>query len=552
MVWRTHRGARSTQEDIMDMRFLDTLDPTVFESLKELRPRLKLCGPLRILFVVDGSINYGSDFGVGRVAQLLNDTTRGWVDFQVDTLHKSAVTFSDAFLRPYHQLWLFGINGGSGSLSAPERTALQKWMEERRGGVFATGDHDDLGAALCRQVPRAGTMRRWTNAQSVPPGSGPGRIDTNRPAIAAQEAPTYAEIPNAVQSDAVPQRIEWVTWMRSGSGFLRWRAPHPILCHPRHGPIDVMPDHPHEGMCFDTAPGRFEVDVSSATEYPTRSGVRPLPTVIAYGHTLPDPPHDFAKGDSPAKRFPMISVYDGQAINIGRVVVDSTWHHWMGMNINGLEAAGTAPGASAQAVAHWEKIREYFINIAVWLATPQQRRCMTRWYLTTAHYSYVGFQELRTARHLAELGQITALHLRPILGPCWVRHFVLDLVLEVHPRLRDLLIPTFQGEGFGGLAPSELASLNGPQWDVFEAHVLGAVMKASMKQHAKSVDQLMQQRKPDLPVDDDEEAEVLLGGALEGLRAYEQAMQADVKRLQPWLTALKAVKPGKVVKPAKR
>ncbi len=536
----------------MDMRFLNTLDPAVFEALKELRPRLKICGPLRILFVVDGSINYGNDFGVGRVAELLNNTTRGWVDFQVDTLHKSAVTFSDAFLRPYHQVWLFGYNGGSGSLSAGERTALQKWMDERRGGVFATGDHDDLGAALCRQVPRVGTMRRWTNAQSVPPGGGLARVDTNRPANAAQEAPTYAEIPNSAQSDAVPQRIEWVTWMRSGGGILRWRAPHPILCHPRHGPIDVMPDHPHEGMCFDTAPGRFEVDVSSATEYPTRDGVRPLPTVIAYGNTLPDPPYDFAKSDSPAKRFPMISVYDGQAIDIGRVVVDSTWHHWMGMNINGLEAAGTAPGASAQAVANWEKIREYFINIAVWLATPQQRRCMARWYLTTAHYSYVGFQELRTARSLTELGRITALHLRPILGPCWVRQFVLDLVLEVHPRLRDLLGPTFLGEGFGGRPASELAELSGPGWDAFEAHVLGAVMLSSMKQHAKSVELLLEHRKVDLPVDDAEEAEVLLGGAIEGLRAFEQAVQADVERIQPWLTTLKEVKPGKAVKPAKR
>ncbi|MFT3777325.1 MAG: hypothetical protein QM772_03425 [Ottowia sp.] len=539
----------------MDTRFLNTLDPAVFEAIKAIRPKLRLCGPLRILFVVDGAITYNTSFGVGRVAALLNDTARGWVDFQVDTKFKSEITFSDASLRPYHQVWLFGYNGGNGSLSSGERTALLKWMDERRGGVFATGDHDDLGAALCRQVPRAGTMRRWTQAQGVPPGAGPARVDTNRPANASQGAPTYAQIPIGAQSDAVPQRVQWVTWMRSGGGLLGWRAPHPILCHPQHGPIDVMPDHPHEGVCFDTAPGRFEVDVSSATEYPTRNGVRPLPTVIAYGTTLPDPPYNFAKGDSPAKRFPMISVYDGQSIGIGRVVVDSTWHHWMDLNIIGLEAAGTAPGASAQAVANWEKIREYFVNIAVWLATPQQRRCMARWYFTTAHYNYVGFQELRTARSLLELGQITSSYLRPILGPCWVRQFVLDLVLEVHPRLFDLLGPTFLGEDFGGKAASELAGLSGPGWDAFEAHVLGAVMQASMKQHAKSVELLLQHRKLDLPVNDAEEAEVLLGGALDGLRAFEQAVQADVKRIQPWLTALKSVEariPVKPVKPAKR
>jgi hypothetical protein len=42
-------------------------------------------------------------------------------------------------------------------------------------------------------------------------------------------------IPDAAQSDAVPQVIEWVPTQRSG-GLFGWHAPHPILCHPTTAP----------------------------------------------------------------------------------------------------------------------------------------------------------------------------------------------------------------------------------------------------------------------------------------------------------------------------
>lgn len=517
-----------------------TFDPALLDALKEVRPRLKLCGPLRILVVVDGGIGLGGGFGVGRVVEILRDTTRGWVDFEVDTLHRSAATFNDALLNKYHQLWLFGIEGGNGALSGAEQAALLKWMNERQGGVFATGDHEDLGAALCRQVPRVGTMRRWTAAQNVPPIGGPNRIDTNRPGTAAQRPPTYALMPDSVQSDAEPQRIQWVAWMRSGGPIFRWEAPHPVLCHPTLGPIDVMPDHPHEGRCFDTAPGSFEVDVSSASEYPTKAGVRPLPTVIAYGTTLPGPPYQFAKGASPAKRFPMISVYDGQQIGIGRVVVDSTWHHWMGMNIDTIEATAGAPGASAAAVANWQKIRQYFINIAVWMATAHQRRCMARWYLSTAHFGYVGQEEFRPNASLLELGIAWRNHLWPLLGACWVRQFVFDLVQEVRPALRDWLaheyleVPELPPHGPGPQC------LSCPPWEVFEAMVLGGVVRASMKAHAGALDQFRSRQPIKLPADDKTEARIFLEGAADGLTAFGDALQADLQRFKPTLAALKA------------
>ena len=534
----------------MEIQAIKDLRPDVVEALMEAKLKFRFCGPLKMLVVVDGSVGLGNGFGIGKVVDILNSTSRGWVDFQVTTQQRSATTFTDTLLNQYHQLWLFGINGGTGSLSGPEQTALLKWMNERKGGVFATGDHDDLGAALSRQVPRAGTMRRWTHAQGVPPRNPEGRIDTNRPEDNTQGPPTYDMIPDDAQSDAVPQVIEWVPTQRSG-GLFGWHAPHPILCHPTHGPINVMPDHPHEGKCFDTATGHFEVDISSATEYPTSAdGIRPLPQVIAYGHTLADPPYWHQKRSNhpgipmPAKRFPMISVYDGQRIGLGRVVVDSTWHHWMGMNLDGLDAAASAPGASTQAVANWAKIRTYFINIAVWLATAHQRRCMTRFHLTTSHFQYVGLEEFDERTPLPELGLALSRHLRRHMGPCWVRNWVLDLVLEIDPRLHELLRRDYLLETVPPKAPPrpEPVCLSCPPWDVLEAHVLGGIVRHSLKQNQPLLEQFIAQKTPSFRFDDKEDDAVLLDGVREGLESFDQNLQQDMKQLRPLLAALKAIK----------
>lgn len=66
--------------------------------------------------------------------------------------------------------------------AASELAALTRWMNDRQGGIFATGDHDCLGASMCSRIVRVGTMRLWTNARGVPPLEGEDRIDTNRPA----------------------------------------------------------------------------------------------------------------------------------------------------------------------------------------------------------------------------------------------------------------------------------------------------------------------------------------------------------------------------------
>jgi hypothetical protein len=68
--------------------------------------------------------------------------------------------------------------------------------------------------------------------------------------------------------------------------------------------------------------------------------------------------------------FGLIGVYDGDAIPIGRVVVDSTWHHWFSMNLVGLR--DLAP-------AYYRNMQSYYRNVGLWLATPAQRVSMLFW-----------------------------------------------------------------------------------------------------------------------------------------------------------------------------
>jgi hypothetical protein len=560
------------------------LDVGAAAWLKELK--IKFRKPLRILFVADSSVSFTGEFGVGRVIDLLRSTSFGWVDFQVDLARREgAATFTASpgghnphytgfrfdrteangtpTLNKYHEVFCFGfrpgndgspndgnISGDALRLLATERTALNTWMDTRRGGLFATGDHHYLGASLASTMPRIGTMRRWTNAQGVPPIGGENRIDAHRPGNAAQESPTFAVMFGS-ERDSTPQPIQWVTWM--GSIFTS-RSPHPILCHPQHGPINVMPDHNHEGRCFDTALANFEVNISSATEYPTVGGIRPLPQIIAYGQTLGDPPYMFNKGDHTAKRFPMISVYDGQRIGIGRVVTDSTWHHWMDLNLAGIEAAATAAGASDTAKENWDKISRYFVNIAIWLATPALRKCMFHFYLLRSHFAITGIQEFGLNLKNRELGSALSLDLRRWFGPCWVRGFVLDSVFETRPDLSKLLDDHYFPDRFREKVPpipQPDACLTCPPWDELEADVLGAVVRESLIQIEPIRQELFGKGKIKARLDEKQEFALIDRGIALGLSACGKAIEKDAKDVMNMAKVMQTT-PQVIPKPAKK
>jgi hypothetical protein len=76
---------------------------------------------------------------------------------------------------------------------------LAEWMD-RGGGVFAVGDHFNLGASMCSRIPRVRTMRKWTEAQGVPSQFGDDRNET------LQLVPASSD--DAREGDATPQTIE--------------------------------------------------------------------------------------------------------------------------------------------------------------------------------------------------------------------------------------------------------------------------------------------------------------------------------------------------------
>jgi hypothetical protein len=479
-------------------------------TLAEIYRRFRLISTVRILVVVDGGISLTeapSAFGVARIVRLVRDARMGCKDFEVDLATREGAPGSNPtpaanqprytgfrfdqnesgqpIVNRYHQIWCFGFNPDNNAgpdsnitqsfrnpASDNELKVLTTWMNERRGGLLAMGDHDYLGASMCHRIPRIRSMRRWTNAQGVPPIGSSLRHDTNQPFTAGQLAGTE-EIPFLAQEDTKPQSIEWVPWMTEQISVFKVRKrPHPILCHPTLGPINVMPDHPHEGWCFDDD----EIDLTATytfgdlggAEYPTVNGQQPRPTVIAYGHTTPDPPYQLEKGPSPRKRFGMISVYDGHAANVGRVVTDSTWHHWFDENIHDIEQAGGS---------NWAKISRYYLNVASWLTPPGVGVwCIFADVLAT-HFTYLGFQEYSRKASVFTVGKSLQLHLQRYLGPCWVTQWVFDLIkivdLDIWAVLKDRL---FSSQGAPG--PGDVC-LSCPPFDALEVAVLGGLVRAT-------------------------------------------------------------------------
>jgi hypothetical protein len=357
--------------------------------------------PVKILMVTDGggSFDTGAGFGLGRVIDAMRSDPWWWTRFDITTAHRStgaaygnpAVPHHNNFrfvgtgfpagmnLQQFDQIWLFGVlrTGIAPVLSAAERDALLTFMNGG-GGIFATGDHDDLGASLCSEIPRVRYMRKWTPggvAGTPPPVSGPTRHDTLR------EGPTAGYQFND-QSDAVPQvispRMYFAGWYPVSPWFRR-RRPHPVLCG-RTGILNVLPDHMHEGEIVVPS------SVAGNAEWPM--GV--APEVIADATILP---HSTDGDPVNGKKFGVLGAYDGHRASVGRIVVDATWHHWFNINLVGF------PVASAE----YEKIRNYYWNVGLWLARPATIQSM----FNKAIYGFpwtVVFKELDAKMPLHVLG----------------------------------------------------------------------------------------------------------------------------------------------------
>lgn len=319
----------------------------------DLVPWFKRPAKVRIALYAEGTIafNGGSFQGLQRVVAALKSDPWPWVKFEPVLIHRNSDPSADQQNKPldqinldsFDELWLFGF--ASGDLLTPgERAAVNTFMD-KGGGVLHTGDHASLGQGIAGSLKRAGLMRQYP-APEAAPGVWNNTLRSGANAI-------YEFID---QSDDVPQdiRLKWYSdWRFTVGNALRRRYPHPVLCG-SDGPIYIFPDHQHEGVAVAPVP--------SPPDWPSKNGYTPRAEVIAWGR-IEAPDADIGR------EFGLVSVYDGHGVDVGRIVADSTWHHWFDINLDGFTATPLG-------LTRLKTIERYFLNVAAWLAPKAKQKHM--------------------------------------------------------------------------------------------------------------------------------------------------------------------------------
>ena len=369
---------------------LELFDSEIARNLNDL---IRRWWQIDILVVTDTIVSFGPEhnpnnlnesfFGMSHLIGVLEGVG------SVTKAHRSTDPFATAGVIPnfhfdandlsiYDQIWLIGWDSST-ALSPTEHDAMCVFMNNG-GGVFATGDHAALGSSLAGSLPRVRSMRHWS---SPPPPLGPTRVDTTMP-----DRQGVVVFEN--QSDDIPQnlRLKWYTW--SDTYLSRQVYPHPLLCS-SSGAITEFPDHMHEGEVIE--PTVLDAVMSAKgqnfDEYPVDDyGNRVSPEIVAWGWSegLADPEvmHGIHTGDpgTSNKRWTgTVGAYDGKRAGVGRVVVDSTWHHFFDINLIGDNAANR-PSFTDPRKALWSQgftfsadgqrilgqIDQYYRNIVHWLS----------------------------------------------------------------------------------------------------------------------------------------------------------------------------------------
>lgn len=313
-------------------------------------------------------------WSVSILKNILETKVSDFVEFKLKVVNRYETPASPkkidlTLLNQYDEVWMFGrytknvgtvfeptFGGPENELDRRERRALWKWMEA--GGVLIAGDHSEpapggkptdppdtflcLGRALGKHVPRAGQLRDWEG----PP--------TNLDSSSFNTLVTTAQLDvtnDQAQKDEVPQKL----LLRIGSNDL----PHPLF-HGRNANgdfklIDVFPDHRHEGQVI--IPEKLNKEWPPYNERDGRK--KPRPIIVADGCDKRD-----------CHSSPVLAVYDGDGQRVGRIVADSSWHHYFDLNLRGLQKAEPNPA--------FQLLKQFYPNLALYLA-PAHKRYEIAW-----------------------------------------------------------------------------------------------------------------------------------------------------------------------------
>lgn len=261
---------------------------------------------------------------------------------QVNCVRSGLAAADLSLVQRADQIWLFGYQAGESS------EALTKAIAARMNagcGVFATGDHDDRGQQLCGSLPRVRHLRCWVRPANAP-DYGDDSIDTVFPLL---DSADVAAPRQPAENDA---HFKPVFADRTGT------ATHPLMRLGEHGTIAWLPDHPHEG-----ALGTLDVPALEDFTAAERAGIATLAWAMAWRK-----PGDGSPRHSP-RAVPILRAYDPPADSAhGRIVVDSTFHHWVNYNLHAAQARPA--GHLCEPFGHWQA---YAANIYEYLLPARLR-----------------------------------------------------------------------------------------------------------------------------------------------------------------------------------
>lgn len=514
---------------------------------------------IRVLIVTDGDgCHFGQGgWGLDTTLQALQHDLPPWARIEVTKAHHATserqipgddpaadlfkVRLDTVGLDEFDELWLFatrrqdGADGGA--LTGEEIAAVWQFMQAG-GGVFATGDHEDLGEALCADLPRVGTMRRWRFGNPPPTPEQPQAPAVSSGFSIRGENDTTTGVGDF---DAMPQTIVPTIYSTQVGVFRVREYPHPLLCG-KGGRVVVLPDHMHEGRC--EVPPDLNREISSAhgqeREYPRRGGTVHPPEVVATSSI----------NNSGLGTFGVIGAYDGHVVTevangVGRVAVDATWHHWFDMNTeqfatpwarvtSAVQNGQTPLTADLEPAEYWESIRDYMQNVALWLAPKARQRCLARRGL------WLGLHHLDVAMTIRPEGIPLTVHDLLLLGvkardafnqvapPCEQLRIIMDWIRDL--RWVEVVRPwpgpppKLQKEIDELIGPRESALIDG---ETLENLMLGAALAAA---HRTIGDASPEQAVK--AIDDGALDDAVAEAVLSGVQLLARALTAEGERLE--------------------
>ena len=393
------------------------IDRPIDVFLDELHTRFIRCRP-RVLVVTDGALSAGGGpFGLSHFIDVIGATSVHGMTPEVVARDRNEGgtdgAFDDLTIGRFDALFLFGIRGETSALTNPAWTRIARFMEAG-GGVFATGDHEDLGAGMSGALPRVRAMRFWASTET-PDVRDNTRLTTNLPG--SDRRYEFAD-----QADAHPQRLYANFAVGSDVPVLAppvptsARNPHPLVRMSDGSALDVYPDHPHEGECRlpDDLTTTFDLDGEARAEWPGNGpfvAFGPRPRAVAYTMSAGNG-FDGSGGPKTAvtpRSFISIAAYNGHVAGVGRVVTDATWHHYVNINLDGMRP-GEVPNPDMR------RIERFWSNLVTWLMPRRVRICLWPWRVLDIVFRHPIAEEIRLpdpddVRGLEELGALVAVAL---------------------------------------------------------------------------------------------------------------------------------------------